>query len=159
MLDPGLKGGQDRSTGEWLMGGRQPDERVQRRVIPSSRQVVQPSCTIRLSQRSPAGGSRSIRAAISPGITSGRGFLAAPAPRRLVPLQFSLLPPKGKGGWVKRGAAPLPVMDENRILPLMPVIMQGPFPGLAQARTPGRHWVLMTGAGKPGGRDRCPVRG
>src|SRR6202012_3740334 len=69
-----------------------------RAAIPSvEAEVDQPICTIRqISQAIKLIGRRSIRAAISPGMT--RVPLAAPAPEVSLAIQVSLLPPRTRGG-------------------------------------------------------------
>src|ERR1700732_3672310 len=91
--------------------------------------VVQPSCTISaISKTTQLAGRRSIRAAISPGIT--RRVVpppAAPAPDVSCAIANLLAASRVRGGGVKQGPAPLPVADETRIVSLMPVTMQKPF--------------------------------
>ena len=85
-----------------------------RAAIPSvAAAVAQPTCTIRqISQAIALMGSRSTRAAISPGMTRVPPPRRRRLPRYLVPLRFSLLPSGSGDGGVKRGiAAPLPPMS------------------------------------------------
>ena len=97
--DPDLQGVQDvvLAVGDFL--GWQPDERVRpgRRDSVVETAVAQPICTIRqISQAIALIGSRSIRAAISPGMTGGSAR-GGPGSLGLVSVRFSLLPPKVRG--------------------------------------------------------------